>query len=220
MKLSENAIIILKNFSTISPSLLVKPGNVLSTVAYNKSIYARAVVEENFPQQFAIYELNTFLGVISLFKDPEFEFSDKQVKITSGRQAVNYTCADPSMIAAPPDRTIVLPSTEIEFDLSQEELSRLVRASAVLKVPYITVMSKNGKILATATNVDNPTADIFSIDVGETDKTFNMILDASNIIKLLPGDYKVKISAKGITHFTSSAVEYFIVTEAGSSFVS
>ena len=220
MKLSENTLNIIKNFSLINPSLLIKPGSVLSTVAYNKSIFARAVVEENFPRQFAIYELNTFLGIISLFKDPEFELGDKQAKIISGRQSVNFTYADPSTIFAPPDKTITLTTPKIEFSISQEELNRLVRAASVLKVPHITVSSTSGKINVTATNAENPTADIFSIEVGDTEFNFNMIFEVSNIIKLLPGDYQVEISSKGISHFTSSAVEYFIVTEAGSTFVS
>lgn len=220
MKISENTINILKNFSTINPSLLVKPGSVLSTIAPNRSIYAKAVVEENFPRQFAIYELNTFLGVLSLFKEPEFEFGDKQAKIIAGRQSVNYTYADPDTIFAPPDKTISIPTADIEFNITQEELSRLVRAAAVFKVPNIVVASRDGKIVVTATSASDPTASMFNIEVGETDKTFNMVFDTSYIIKLLAADYQVKITAKGIASFASDIVSYFIVTEASSSFVS
>jgi len=98
MKLSENTISVLKNFATINPSVLIKQGNTIATISPQRTILARATVEEEFPQQFAIYELAKFLGVLSLFKEPELEFGPQQVMITSGKQSVNYTYADPSMV--------------------------------------------------------------------------------------------------------------------------
>ena len=36
------------------------------------------VIVSNFPKKFSIYELSKFLGAISLFKEPEFEFFDEE----------------------------------------------------------------------------------------------------------------------------------------------
>ena len=108
MKISDNTINILKNFASINGSILVRPGNVLSTVGIQRSIYATAIVEEVFPQQFAIYELPKFLGVLSLFQDHDINFGQHQLTISSGNQVVNYTYADVSTIIAPPvDKKIV-----------------------------------------------------------------------------------------------------------------
>jgi len=219
MKLSENTVNILKNFATINPSLLVNPGNIITTMSPAKSIYGKASVEENFPTRFAIYELNKFLGVTSLFKDAELDFGEKQVKIVSGRQSVNYTYADPSMIVAPdPNKDINFPAADVEFSISQEELQKVVKASGVLQLPEIAVTGDSHHITVTATNSKNPSSDVFSIEVGTTDKTFNMIFKVENIIKLISSNYDVMISSKGLSKWSTNNVFYYIATEASSTF--
>lgn len=218
MKLSENTINILKNYAVINPSLLVKPGNVLSTVSPVKSIFAKATVEENFPSQFAIYELSKFLGVVSLFNEPELDFGEKQMTIISGSQSLNYTYADPSMIVTPPEKDINFPEPDIEFNITQEELQKVVRATGVLQLPDIAVIGDGSTLKMSSTNSKNPTTDVFNIKVGETTKTFNMIFKAENIIKLLSANYNVKISSKGLALFTADTIRYYVATEANSSF--
>lgn len=219
MKLSEHTVNVLKNFSNINPMLLVNPGSSLTTMNINKSIFALADVEENFPSQFAIFELPKFLGVLSLFKEPELEFGSKQVKIVTDRQSVNYTFADPSMIVAPdPNKNINFPAADIEFSISQEELQRVVRATAVLQLPDIAVVGDGENISITATNSKNPTTDGFSIVVGNTDKNFTMYFEVSDIIKLISSDYNVKISSKGLSQWRSDNVLYYVAVKANSSF--
>lgn len=218
MKLSENTLNILKNFSAINPSILVKEGNVLSTISQQKSIFAKVNVEESFPRQFAIYELSKFLGVLSLFKDPEIELGDNQMTIKSGKQSLNYTYADPSMIVSPPEKEITMPDPDVEFSVSQEELQKLVRAAGVLQLPEIAVIGNGSSVSFSAINSKSPTADTFNVDLGATDKTFKMIFKAENIIKLMSTNYSVKISSKGIALFTSDTISYYIPTESNSSF--
>ena len=219
MKLSDNTINVLKNFATINPSVLVHPGDTITTMSPTKSIYAKALVEESFPTRFAIYELSKFLGITSLFKDPELDFGEHQVKIVSGRQSVNYTYADPSMIVAPdPNKDINFPAADVEFSISQEELQKVVRASGVLQLPEIAVTGDNHHITVTATNSKNPTTDVFAVEVGETDKSFSMIFKLENIIKLISGNYDVKISSRGLSKWSTGNVMYYVATEASSSF--
>ena len=221
MKLSENTINILKNFASINTDILVNPGNVLKTMAGHKGLFAKTTVEESFPVQFAFNKLNEFLGVISLFKDPELEFGPHQATIKSGRQSVNYTYTDPSMVVAPRyDKDVVLPSTDIEFSITQEELQRMIRAAGVLQLTEIAVVGDGERMAIGATNVKNPTTNHFSIDVGEAPATnkFRVIFKVDNIIRLLSADYNVKISARGLSQFTSENVVYFVATEADSTF--
>ena len=79
MKLSEKTLQVLKNFSNINQSILIRPGNVIKSVTELKTIFARAEVPETFEQEFAIYDLPQFLGTISLFSDPELDFHEKYV---------------------------------------------------------------------------------------------------------------------------------------------
>ena len=56
-----------------------------------KNIVAKATVEETFPKQVAIYDLNEFLGCLSLFKNPILTFkiqvlqSQKRMMVTVTR---------------------------------------------------------------------------------------------------------------------------------------
>ena len=221
MKLSESTINIFKNFSTINPSLMVKPGNIVSTIAPQKSILAKANVEESFNVPFAIYELPKFLGILSLFKEPELEFSDHQVIIKSGRQTVNYTYADPSMIVAPdPNKDINFPAADVEFSISQEELQKVIRAAGVLQLPDIAVTGDKEKISVTATNSKSPTTDVFSVEVGETTKQFSMYFDVPDIVKLISNSYDVKISTKGLSQWKTNNVLYYVAVKANSTFAS
>lgn len=220
MKLSENTVSILKNYATINPMILVKEGSVLTTISPARSLLAKATVEETFPKQFAIYELPRFLGVLSLFTEPDIEFGEKQLRIVSGRQSVNYTYADPSTIVSPPEKEIVFPEAEVEFSISQQDLQKLVRATGVLQLKGVAVIGDGKTISIAAASAKNPSSDSFSIDVGETDKRFEIFYSTDSIIKLIPADYSVKISSKGLTLFTASSVQYFMASEAGSTYTS
>ena len=213
MKLSDKTIQILKNFATINQSILVRPGNVLKTITPLKTILAQATVTENFEQEFAIYELPRFLGTISLFSDPEFTFQEKYVTISSGKQRVNYTYADASMIMTPPSKEISFPDTEVEFTITAEQLSTISKAGAVLQMPEIAVVGEDGLISIRAIDSKNSSADVFSLDVGECDKDFKVIFRPENL-KLITSDYKVSITTAGICRFESDNLTYWVTTES------
>ena len=82
MKLSEQTVSILKNFSTINQNLVIKEGSEISTMSAMKNIVSKAKVEETFPVEFAIYDLNEFLSAMSLFTNPDLDFDENFVLIT------------------------------------------------------------------------------------------------------------------------------------------
>ena len=82
MKLSNETVTVLKNFSTINQNLVIKTGNKLSTMSAMKNIVASADVQEDFPQDFAIYDLNEFLAALSLFEKIDLDFKNDFVVIT------------------------------------------------------------------------------------------------------------------------------------------
>lgn len=219
MKLSENTINVLKNYSTINNTILVRPGSELQTMAIpSQAIFAKATVEEVFPQQFAIYELSTLLGALSLFDQPDIEFEEKKMIITSGRQRIDYAFAEPSMVVAPPDREFKFATPEIEFDLSREEYIHLVRAASVFKLPQIKVSCAGDKIVVKAVDNNNPSSHLYGVEVGSSPHTFDMILDVANIIRLIPKDYKVMINSAGISKFAADNIVYYVVCEYNSKF--
>ena len=114
MKLSDNALAILKNFAGINNSILVKEGNKLRTISVAKNILAEAEIKEEFPRDFAIYDLNQFLNGLSLHQDPDLDFrEDSYLSIKEGKRRVKYFFADPNVIIAPPEKEIQLPSQDV-----------------------------------------------------------------------------------------------------------
>lgn len=218
MKISDNTMNIFKNFALINPSIAVKPGNVLQTISPQRTIFATAEVEEEFPSKFAIYELNKFTGAVGLFNEPNFEFFDNYLKISEGKNSIRYVFADENMIVTPPEKKIKMPSNDVEFDLTSNDLSKLLKAISVLHLPEMSIVGDDGTIYIKAINNKNPSNDSFSIAVGVTTKTFNLIIKAEHL-KLMPRDYKVILSSGGITQFNSNdKLSYWIATEANSKF--
>lgn len=218
MKISENTMNIFKNFALINPSIAIKPGNVIQTISPQRTIFATAVVEEEFPSKFAIYELNKFTGAVGLFNNPDFEFYDEYVKINEGKHSIRYIFADESMIVTPPEKKIKMPSIDVEFDLTTADLSKLLKAISVLHLPEMSIVGDDGTIYIKAINNKNPSNDSFSIAVGVTNKKFNLIIKAEHL-KLMQRDYKVSLSSKGITEFNhNDKLSYWIATEANSKF--
>jgi hypothetical protein len=183
-----------------------------------KSILAKAVVPNNFTKRFAVYNLSRFLGTVSLMSEPNLEFSDSYVKIFDENKSVNFTYADESAIKAAPEKDLVLPSVDVKFSLTDKNLKEVIRAAGVLELPEIAIVGDGSKIKIQALDGDNPSGNVFNIDLGETDKTFRIIFKVENIIKLMNVDYEVDISSKGIAHFKNPEIEYWVLVSSTSTY--
>ena len=216
MRLSEQTVSLLKNFAGINQNIQFKAGNKLQTISAQKNILVDAEVPEAFPSDFAIYDLNKMLGVMSLFQDPELEIGDKTMKV-GGK--VNYMFADPTMIVTPPEKELTFPEAEVKFAMSNVDFSQTTKAAAMLGLPHVCVVGDGSKITLGATDVNNSSSDDFVTEVGTTDKNFCMVFKIENL-KLFAGDYDVEITSKGISKFshTSINLQYFIATESDSTF--
>ena len=216
MKLSNETITLLKNYSTINPSVLFKPGNALATISPQRSIFAKAKIAEDVPQQFAIAELNKFLGVLSMFKDPELNFKENFVEVCSGSKKVRYTYADVSAIITPPEKELKFPDTEVEFELKADDLNGVIKALSVLSLPELAITGDGQNVEIQAISSKNSTADNYSQVVATTDQKFRVIVKTENL-KFLNRDYKVAVT-KNIVKFESDDLTYFVAVEANSTF--
>ena len=182
MKISNETLNVLKNFSTINSSLVVKSGSVIRTVSPVKNILAEYTCTETFEQDFALYDLNEFLGGLTLFKDPEFVFDNSSyLTIKSGRSKVKYFFSDPSLITSPSDKQIPMDGENVEFELGEEVLSSLLKAANVYQLKDLSLISDDGEINLVVRNKDNDTSNSFSAKVGETDKEFVFNFKIENI---------------------------------------
>lgn len=220
MKLSDNTLTILKNFSTINNSILFKAGSSIRTISVAKNILAEAQITEEFPRDFAIYDLSVFLNGLSLHQDPDLDFSEESyLMIREGKRRVKFFYADPNVIVYPPDKRITLPSKDICFQLEHSSLDKILKASSVYKLPDLAVVGDAGVIRLVVRDKKNDTSNEYSIVVGETDSKFVMNFKVENI-KIIPGSYDVVISSHLVSEFTNPKynIQYHIALEPDSTF--
>jgi hypothetical protein len=216
MKISKETIAIMRNFATINGNLLIKPGNVLSTISASKTVFASAEVKETFPEQFGIYDLNEFLGVMSLFDDAEIEFGGKFATFKAGRNSLKYFGAEESVLTAP-SKVLKVPPADIEFQITNDQVNSIMKTAGVLRAPDITIEGSNGELKIVIGDKKHTTSNNHVMVVGDIDSTFKANLKVE-YFKILPGDYTVEIAAKRICTFKAGTLCYTIGLEADSSF--
>ena len=220
MKLSDKTLTILKNFAGINNSILVKEGTNLRTISVAKNILAEATIEEDFPREFGIYDLNQFLNGLDLHQNPDLDFTkDTYLDIKEGKRRVKYFFADPNVIIAPPEKEISLPTQDVCFNLDSTALDKLLKAAAVYQLPDLSAIGKDGIVKLVVRDKKNDTSNEYAIEVGETDNTFVFNFKVENI-KIIPGSYEVIVSSKLLSQFqnTQYDLKYFIALEPDSTF--
>ena len=217
MNLSEHTIAVLKNFAQINQNLVIKKGKTLMTMSSMKNIVAKANIEEDFPKEVAIYDLNEFLASLSLFKSPTLDFQDQYLTMNEGSNKIKYFYSDPSVVQSP-SKMLTMPNPEVKFTINSSDLSKMKRAAGVINAPDM-VLEKNGSgTFLTAKNAKNDTANTYSTDiVVEGDGTYKFYFKVENL-KLMDGDYDVQISSQNISHFSGNNIEYFIALEPDSTY--
>ena len=220
MKLSDQTLNILKNFAGINNSILVKQGTQLRTISVAKNILAEASIDEDFPRDFAVYDLNQFLNGLSLHQDPDLDFSpDSYISIKEGKRRVKYFYADPNVIVSPPEKEITLPSEDVHFQLDSSALEKLLKAAAVYQLPDLSAVGEAGVVKLVVRDKKNDTSNEYAVVVGETDKEFSFNFKVENI-KIIPGAYNVVVSQKLLSKFTNTNcnLKYYIALEPDSTF--
>ena len=222
MKLSNNTISVLKNYASINQNLVIKEGKEITTMSAMKNIIARAEVEEDFPQEVAIYDLNEFLSCISLFQSPNLEFESTFVTITEENKPttkMKYFYSDPSVVTTP-SKMITMPSNEITFTLDSATLSDITKASAVISSADLVLENTNGTPSLTVKDKKNDTANSYSRGVDtQGEGKFSFFFKVENL-KLMDGKYTVQVSSKNISHMKneSTPIEYWIALEPESKY--
>ena len=226
MKLSNETISVLKNFSTINQNLVIKSGNKIATMSAMKNIVAKAEVIEDFPQTFAIYDLNEFLSAISLFSKPELEFENDFVMITEEgtSKSLKYWYSDPSVVTTP-TKDITMPESALTFTITDSQLASIRKASGALKANDM-VITKNieGGLWTklTVTDRDNPTSNEFSINIAncsiDTEENFEFVFNINNFKFNQANEYKFEVASKMISKVTTDNVDYWLALEKSSKF--
>jgi hypothetical protein len=217
MRLSKETYNILKNFAAINSNILIQPGNLLKTVSAGKNIYVEAKVTEDFDVDVPIWDLNKFIGILSMFNNPDLEFHDTHVVITNGRSSVTYYYSEPSLLTVP-TREIKMPATVTSFELDEKDLNEILKASSVLQVSDLRMVGADGKFIISVDDSGQSTSNSFEIVIDEnyTGKDFEGTINVSEM-KFIPGSYSVELTDTIISKFTHKSLDlsYYIAIKRG-----
>ena len=217
MKISTGTLDVLKNFATINTNILVREGNTLSTISTGKNIFARAEIGENFPKEFAIYDLNSLLSLLTLMEDTDVDFQDESLKVSKGTSVFEYYYADPNIIVSAPDKSIEVDQF-FQFDFTKDDIDMILKAAAITAAPMLSVIGKDGEVVVTVSDPNTPKSNSFRQVIGSTHKEFDARLAIENF-KVIPGSYSVTLSQKKFMFLESSKGElkYWLALERSSS---
>ena len=159
---SKNTLSILKNFSSLNSNLLIKPGDVIKTITPSKNGMAIAKVDEKFDVEFGIWDLNKFLGVISLFSTPTFDFGQKSMKIKNGgNSVVNYYYSEPRLLSVP-TKDVIMPEVNVSITMTDKQFSELQKAASVMQLSDLSFTTDNGQIVAMVSDLGDPTTNTYN----------------------------------------------------------
>jgi hypothetical protein len=217
MKITNDTLALLKNFASINTNILVRQGSVLSTVSEGKNILARANVSESFPREFAVYDLNNLLALLSLWEEHEIDFEEASMFLRKDGSEFEYGYADPSVVTAAPDKTLEI-DPFFTFNLSSADISMVLKAASILSAPTMSIVSKSGKVTLTVSDPSNPRANAYRKDLTTTDVgDFDCRLKVENL-KVISDDYEISLGRKKAMHFKNSTkdLEYWLAMEPAS----
>ena len=219
MKISKQTFEVLKNFSEINENLLIKPGNKLQTISVMKNVLAEATVEETFDKEFAIYDLNSLLSVLSLYESPDITLNDDYLTVSQGKSSSKFWYADPSLVVSP-TKTITMPSSEVKVRITQSNYTDLLKASNIMQLPDVGLVSDGDTINLIATDKKNQTSNQFNVEVADgTGTKFNFYFKRENL-RMIPGEYDLTVSSKNISHWVNANknLQYWVALETDSTY--
>lgn len=220
MKLSEKTINVLKNFSSINQSIQIKKGKTLKTISPLRTIFVEATIDEDFTEEFALYDLNKLLAKVSLYKDAELGFSTDKVTIKDKNKSDYIKYCSPKVIVVPPEKSITLGAADCAFSLSKEDLDWMRKSAGISGSPNFVFESDGEVVNFIATDIKDDAADQSKIEIAKAEdgKKFRVVMKVENF-KLLDGSYDVSIAKKGLALFKhkDQNISYYIAIEAASS---
>ena len=221
MKISGETLTILKNFASINTNIVFKPGDIVSTISSAKNIFAKCKIKEDIPNQFAIYDLNSLLAMLTLMENQDVSFNDKNLSVKSDKGTFEYFYSNPDVVVAAPDGEIEHEDV-YKFKLTAEDIQMISKAAAITRAPTISITNKNQNVSLSVSDRKNDSSNSFRKSLGTAFDAFDVFIAVENL-KVVPDAYEVSVAKTNngkakFLHFKheSKDLEYWIAAEAGS----
>lgn len=229
IELSSGTLEIMKNFSTINPSIYIKKGSLIDTLSISNEILGVARVVEDFPDDIPIYDFVKFLNQLKLFSKPviDVDMDNRYLYIRDANPekqdaTTRWIYSDPATIHRP-KKLLKIPEAVVSFELPKIKLENILRAAQILGFENISIKPIDGKTISiTVIDWEKQKGNQFKLVVPATIdpsiSKFNFVFNINNL-KILPNDYSIAISEKMYSHFFNTGVEYFIAIDKKSTLV-
>src|ERR1017187_381211 len=202
MKISQQAIALLKQFAAINPGIVISPGSSMTT--RSDEIAAEATVPEAFPIEVRLPNIHEFVWLLSLFKEPVCEFDENHVRIveSDGTAETQYALGKPgSLFHRPVRQKNPFPTEQTPLTIEPEQWDTLRKALGVniskqnhYGEGQLTIESDGNRVQLVAQRISHTQKIQYSLSVPAVTNGFEctLVLCASNLPSL-PGAYHVTI---------------------------
>lgn len=209
MKISDKTFKILENYSKIDPkgiSMYFNKGSTQMICNKGKTIFSEVTLDENFKEEFGIFDLKRFIQTLSLFENPDLEFEGKEIFISEGQAKLTFRTTDKTVIITPKKSMSDVEMDLIEkITLSKEVFQRVLSSASVLGSPDFVIEGDGNNVYITVKNNSDESADKFRLKICQTSKTFSKSLDVGSL-KLINHNYDVHVS-ENLVKFESKEAE-------------
>lgn len=200
MKFSKETLAIMNNFAAVNGNLGLQPGSFLETVAPERNIRVSAKIEEEIPSEFYIYDMSTFLAVLNMMPEADLIFNGNTIEIVDGNKKLRYGSADKSILALPQGAPHMKITPYVEINIDDGTITAIKKAAAIFGLPNLRISGDGKVIKASVIDIKNPSTNVYEVELGKTDSTFNADFLISTI-KLIGGDYKVTLDSKYVSRW-------------------
>lgn len=192
MKFSNETLLLLKNFASINTNIIFKPGSMVSTISNAKNIFAKVDIKENIPNEFAIYDLNSLLAMLTLMENQNVDFGDKSLIVSSEKGKFEYFYSNPEIVTGAPSGEIDHDDV-YKFRLLTEDIQMIMKAAAITGAPTISITSKDESVQLLVSDRKNDTASNFKKMLDSTKVEFDVFIAVENL-KVIPSNYIVSVA--------------------------
>lgn len=201
MKLSKETISILKSLSGINTGMVVPVGSMLQVESEPKDIFVRCDITEEFDTEFAIYDMPSFISTLGLFEDSDLNFEKEFVNIKAGRNSCDYYYTDKSFIAHGDWLDIEDSAYVLTFDISNEDISNIQKASSIMSLDQLEFTNEDGNIVCNVVSKAGDSKNRYGVTIGECEKSldFSLVMRVGENFRFFEGDYQVRIANIGGT---------------------
>jgi len=225
MNISKETLEVLKNFSEINQSLVLREGQTQKTIALAKNILSEVTLTDTFPKTVGIYDLSELLSILSIMPDATVDFGETSMIISNGSMKTKFVYSDVSNIHPEvPEKTVdeIMPSADVEFELDKDVLAAALKMSGVMNLEDIQLTQVDGKLILRVTDLSSSSSNSSDIEISDLDSDANFAFNfkAERLQKLMSDDYSVSISSKFVSRFVGKNrdTDYLISLEQSSTY--